>query len=196
MAAREVTTLDSDSVGDPARFRTLEQLVAGLENLRTPLRDFGTVALIVRRGERGQRETPERVLLTPEEGVPGDSWNRKQNATAESQITVMQTDVAESIANGQPLSLFGDNLFLDLDLSKRNLTSGSRVRIGRAVLEVTPKLHKGCRKFSGRFGAEALRFVTDPETRFRSLRGIYMRVVEAGVVGPGDPVEVMSRSCP
>jgi len=89
--------------------------------------------------------------------------------------------------------LFGDNLFLDLDLSVDNLPLGSRVRVGGATLEVTPKPHIGCRKFQARFGPDALRFVSKPALRHRNLRGIYMRVFEAGDAGPGDAVEVLAR---
>ncbi len=80
----------------------------------------------------------------------------------EMQIAVMQPDVAALIANGQPLTLFGDALFLELDLSTANLPAGSRLRVGAALLEVTPAPHNGCRKFQARFGAEALRFVSQP----------------------------------
>lgn len=106
----------------------------------------------------------------------------------------MQIDVARLVANGQALTVFGDNLFLDLDLSVENLPIGSQVRIGSARLEVTPKPHNGCRKFAARFGHDALRLVSKPELRHRKLRGIYMRVLEAGATGPGDVVEVLSRA--
>ena len=38
-----------------------------------------------------------------------------------------------------------------------------------------------------------MRFVSKKELRHRNLRGIYMRVVEAGEVELGDMVEVISR---
>ena len=185
--------LNSASRGDPDRFLTLEQLDAGLRALPEQPRDRGRVTLIVRRADGGARELLERVRLTPDDGIPGDAWNRKEGATLESQVTVMQTDVASLIANGQPLALFGDNLFLDLDLSAANIGPGARLRIGEALLEVTPKWHKGCAKFSGRFGRDALRFVLRPEARPLALRGIYVRVLVAGEAGPGDAVEVVSR---
>jgi MOSC domain-containing protein YiiM len=105
----------------------------------------------------------------------------------------MQHGVALLIANGQPLCLAGDNLFFDLDLSAANLPIGSRLRVGAAVLEVTPKPHNGCRKFMGRFGNDALRFVAHPERRPLNLRGIYLRVVEDGEIAVGDVVEVLAR---
>lgn len=183
----------SDSVGDPARFRALGDLEQALHGLRTP-RDSGRVALIVRRGDGGLREIPDRVRLAPDAGVTGDTWGQQPNRNPEMQIAVMQADVAELVANGQPLTLFGDSLFLELDLSAQNLPAGSRVRVGRAVLEVTPVPHNGCRKFQGRFGQDALRFVAMKELRHRNLRGIYMRVVEPGDARPGDPVEVLARA--
>jgi MOSC domain-containing protein YiiM len=186
--------VDSSSVGDPARYPTLEHLEQSLAALPDAPRDRGRVALLVSRGGGGWRETPGRARLAPDTGVPGDAWGRQMEPSPEAQITVMQIAVAELIANGQPLTLFGDNLFLDLDLSAANLPTGSWVRVGGATLEVTPKPHNGCQKFRARFGPEALRFVSQPETRHRNLRGIYMRVVQPGEVAPGDPVEVLERT--
>ena len=110
------------------------------------------------------------------------------------QLATMSLGVAEVIANGQPLALFGDNLFLALDLSVENLPAGSRLRVGAATLEVTPEPHDGCHQFHDRFGADALRLVARRETRDRNLRGIYLRVVESGAVRVGDAVEVLSRA--
>jgi MOSC domain len=188
------TAVDSASVGDPARFRTLADLEREFAGLAAAPVDRGRLVLIVRRGEGGRREVPERSPLSPEDGVPGDSWGRRPKRTADTQITAMQADVAKLIANGQPLTLFGDNLFLELDLSVRNLPVGSRLRIGGAVVAVAPVPHNGCRKFQARFGPEALRFVSGKELRPRNLWGIYLRVVEAGEVRPGDAVEVLFRA--
>ena len=188
--------IDSESVGDPLRYRALEELEEGLEALPRAPTERGRVELIVARAAGGRRENPDRVRLEADAGVPGDAWGRQQGPHAERAITVMQFDVAELIANGQPLALFGDNLFLSLDLSTDNLPPGSRVRAGGAVLEVTPMPHNGCRKFRARFGADAQQFVSEPELRHRNLRGIYMRTVEGGEVARGDAVEVILRVSP
>jgi len=194
MRARGEPVIDSRSVGDPVRYRKLEELAAGLEALPDAPRERGRVALIVARGEGGRRALPERIRLEADAGIPGDAWGRQQESHLGMAIAVMQIDVAELVANGQPLALFGDNLFLSLDLSTDNLPPGSRVRVGGAVLEVTPMPHNGCRKFRGRFGADALSFVSQAELRPRNLRGIYMRTVEGGEIAPGDPVEVILRA--
>jgi MOSC domain-containing protein YiiM len=186
--------IDSESMGDPARFRSLAELEEMLEALPDAPKDQGRVAMLVRKNQGGQREILERVVLSSEEGVPGDAWGRREHPNEDAQLTVMQRDVAELLANGQPLVLFGDNLILELDLSARNLPPGSRVRVGRALLQVTPLPHNGCAKFRGRFGDNALRFVSKPELRYRNLRGIYMHVLQKGEVKPGDAVEIVYRA--
>jgi MOSC domain-containing protein YiiM len=180
--------------GDESCHRPLAELESGLGALSASFRDAGRVALIVRRHPDGEREALARVRLSVEEGVPGDGWNRRPPRDPEAQLAVMRREVAELIANGQPLTVFGDNLFVDLDLADANLPTGSRVRVGQAVVVVTPKPHNGCVKFQGRFGPDALRFVQAKPTRNQNLRGIYWKVVEAGDVAVGDPIEVLTRA--
>jgi MOSC domain-containing protein YiiM len=179
--------------GDAARHRPLAELEAGLRALPEAARDSGRLALILRRRADGVRETPERVQLTREEGVPGDGWSRRPPRDPEAQLAVMRRDVAELVANAQPLTLFGDNLFVDLDLSAVNLPVGTRLRVGEAVVEVTPKAHNGCLKFKGRFGEGALRFVQAKPTRDQNRRGIYWKVVESGEASVGSAIQVISR---
>jgi MOSC domain-containing protein YiiM len=186
-------SIDSNSVGDSQRFLTLAELERKLHGMARAPADEGCVALVVRRGTGGLREMPGQVQLSADVGVEGDAWGRRAEKDPQMQIAVMQADVAALIANGQPLTLFGDSLFLELDLCAANLPAGSRVRLGTAILEVTPMPHNGCRKFQTRFGSDALRFVSTKELRHRNLRGIYMRVIERGVVRPGDSVSVLAR---
>ena len=189
----EMTSQNQKLNGDPSRHLPLAQLEAGLRALPELPKDSGRLVLIVRRPADGSRETPERLRLTPEEGVPGDAWGRNPERNLEAQIAVMQRDVAELIANGQPLTLFGDSLFVELDLSTANLPTGTRLRIGEAVVEVTPMPHDGCSKFKKRFGGDALFFVNARPTRHLNLRGIYWKVIEAGEVRVGSPIAVMTR---
>ena len=179
--------------GDPARHLEIAALVKGLRALPAAGANHGRVALIVRRLADGSRETPDSARLCHEEGVPGDDWSRRPPRNPEAQLAVMQLGVAELIANGQPLTLFGDNLIVDLDLAAVNLPVGTRLRVGDAVVEVTPKPHNGCHKFRGRFGDAALRFVQAPPTRTLNLRGIYWKVVDPGEVQVGDAIEVLRR---
>lgn len=150
--------------------------------------------MIIRRPKKDVREVLQRAQLTPEGGLPGDNWASKPSPDPTAQLTVMQLEVAELIANGQSLTLFGDNLIVELDLSVANLPIGSRLRVGSAVVEVTPMPHDGCSKFNARFGKDALCFVNEKPTRHLNLRGIYWRVIEAGEVEVGSPIQVLSRA--
>ena len=195
-AATKIAGADvySDSVGDPSRFRTFSDLQRELHELPSAPTDVGRVDLIMRRlSAGGRREILDTVGLTSDAGVPGDAWERRPQRDPDMQIAVMQIDVARLIANGQPITLFGDNLFVELDLRASNLPPGTRVKVGDALLDITPHPHNGCRKFQSRFGTEALRFVAGKELRSRNLRGIYMRVVQPGVVRAGDSIRVLSR---
>jgi MOSC domain-containing protein YiiM len=106
----------------------------------------------------------------------------------------MRRDVAELIAPDQPLPLFGDNLLVDFDLSRTHLPTGSRLRLGDALVEVTALPHDGCRKFAERFGLDALQFVHARPPRGENLRGIHVRVIEGGELAVGAPIRVVSTA--
>jgi MOSC domain-containing protein YiiM len=53
---------------------------------------------------------------------------------------------------------------------------------------VTDLPHTGCAKFTERFGPAAIRFVNGKPGRALRLRGMYVRVVEGGIVRPGDAI--------
>ena len=185
--------IDSQSDGDPAAFLAFDVLQARLAAAPRAPADIGRVRLLVTRHRGGVRETQQRVAMSADSGMRGDSWGRQRNPAPEAQLAVMQFDVASLIANGQPLTLFGDQLFLELDLSEANLPAGSVLRAGTATLEVTPMPHNGCRKFRARFGEGALRFVSSGELRHLNLRGIYLRVIEAGEIAVDDEIHVLRR---
>jgi MOSC domain-containing protein YiiM len=75
---------------------------------------------------------------------------------------------------------------IDLDLSMGNLPAGSLLAVGRAVVQVSDAPHLGCAKFVERFGAEAMRFVNSGLGRQLRLRGMNARVLQPGIVRPGD----------
>lgn len=192
MSATVSAPITSRSLGDPARFLSLSDLEAAATTLAPP-RDRGQLTLIVSRGPGGERRELDRVELTVSSGIPGDAWGRNPSASARTQLAVIQDDIASLIANGQALPLFGDNLYMALDLSAANLPPGSRLRAGTVTFEVTPKPHLGCKKYAARFGRDALAFISQPARRQQNLRGVYMCVVEAGVVTVGDTIQVISR---
>ena len=172
----------------------MSALLAGLKTLPPLPADSGNLRMIVRRPAVNLREQLTKTRLTVDEGLPGDAWGRNPKRLPDAQLAVMQWDVAELIANGQSLTLFGDNLFVDFDISVANLPIGSRLRVGTAVVEVTPMPHDGCSKFKARFGMDAFRFVWEASTRDQNLRGTYWKVVEPGDIHEGAGINILSRA--
>ncbi len=177
--------------GDPDRHLSLRELREAHAALPAEDGDLGELKLICRRLPDGRRETPDEVVLSVEEGVPGDGWSRRPPRDPEAQIAVINQQVVELLANGQPVTLSGDNLYVAIDISAENMPTGTRLAVGEARLRVSPKPHNGCAKFHDRFGADALRFVQDSATRHKNLRGIYWQVEDAGRVWVGAPIRVL-----
>lgn len=175
-------------------YATPGELEAGLEHLRAAPREEGVVELIVRRPAVDEREVVDEAELDLEEGLVGDSWKARgrsggRPSNANAQVTVMNARATELVAGPRERwPLAGDQLFVDLDLSGEHLPAGTQLEVGTAVLEVTEDPHTGCKKFSARFGLEALRFVNSPDGRALNLRGINTRVVRAGRVRVGDAI--------
>jgi MOSC domain-containing protein YiiM len=180
--------------GDSATHRSLDVLEARLAELPAPPREHGSLSLIVARHADGTRHTHDQIELTPAAGVSGDRWGRLLADKPEMQLTAIRRDVAEVIGNGQPLTVFGDNLFVDLAIAADDLPIGSRLRLGEALVEVSPMPHDGCAKFKQRFGTDALRLVSGKARRHENLRGIYWTTIEPGLVAVGDAISVISRS--
>ena len=172
-----------------------ERLEAGLGQVRQSPRDGGLVVLIVRRPAAGERDLPAEAVLDPADGLDGDNWLARGStgtpdgsADPNRQITVMNARLAELVAGGtERMSLAGDQLYVDLDLSVDNLPAGSMLAVGQAVLRVSEAPHLGCAKFVERFGSEAMRFVNSRLGRQLRLRGMNARVVVPGTVRVGDP---------
>jgi hypothetical protein len=179
---------------------TKEELEAALDHLREAPKDDGVVELIVRRPRVDEREVLEEAELDPVNGLIGDSWCfRGSSKTAdggphpEMQINIISARVAALVAQEKSRwSLAGDQLYIDMDLSKENLPAGTRLEIGSAVLEVTAPPHTGCHKFVARFGVEAMKFVNSEVGRKLCLRGINAKVVQAGVVRLGSTAKKLS----
>jgi hypothetical protein len=172
---------------------TREQLEAGLDHIRQSPGDEGLLQLIVRRPSVETREVLEEAELSVTDGLVGDSWNmRPSSRTADGsphpdmQINIMNARAVALVAQEKERwHLAGDQLFLDMDLSKANLPAGSRIAIGTAILEVTAPPHTGCQKFVGRFGLDAMKFVNSEVGKELCLRGINAKVVQSGTIRVG-----------
>ena len=176
---------------------TTPDLEAGLEQIRNSPKNQSVLDMIVSRPEEDAREIMELADLDVVVGLVGDTWQARPSARSgdgkahpDMQITLMNSRVADLVAQSKerwPLS--GDQLFADLDLSKTNVPPGTRISVGKAVLEATDQPHTGCKKFASRFGVDALKFISSPATEVLQLRGINLKVVEGGEIKPGDIVK-------
>ena len=178
----------------------LTELEAGLATVLESPRDVGALLAIVQRPAVGERREVDAGILSVDEGLIGDNWRSRgsrmtadRKAHPEMQLNIMNARVAALVARERGRwSLAGDQLYVDLDLSSANLPPGTRLRVGGAVVEVTPIPHLGCRKFVDRFGRDAMMFVNSGVGRQWNLRGINARVVEGGEVKVDDMI-VVSR---
>jgi len=173
---------------------SMQQLESGLDHIRQSPKDEGLLHLIVRRPEVNARELLEEAELNPIVGLVGDTWNMRSSKRTpdgsphpEMQINIMNARAAALVAQQKERwQLAGDQLFLDMDLSKENLPAGSQISIGSAILEVTPMPHTGCEKFVARFGLDAMKFVNSEVGKELCLRGINAKVVQEGTIRVGD----------
>jgi len=179
--------------------RTAEELLAGVDHIRNAPRSGGELAMIVRRPAEDQREVLEVGELHRQWGLLGDNWSSRSSSRTvdgsphpDMQLNIMAARVVALLAGDDgPWELAGDQLFIDLDLSPSNLPPGTRLHIGEAIIEVTDQPHRGCAKFTRRFGLDAHRFVSSELGQELNLRGINARVVTGGEIRRGAIVEVV-----
>jgi len=185
--------VNSVDYSTPVKHLTMQELEAALGHLRDAPKDDGVLQLIVCRPNVDQREEMDQAELDPVKGLIGDNWIVRPSSKTpdgsphpEMQINIMNVRVTALVAQQRERwSLAGDQLYLDMDLSKENLPAGSRIQVGSAVLEVSPLPHTGCAKFVSRFGVDAMKFVNSEVGKELCLRGINAKVVQAGVVKVG-----------
>jgi len=179
------TVFAGDSIaGEEQKHLSAAQLELALEAAQVSfVSRWGLLEAVVVRCNDGSREQPIQCLLTVDGGLSGDRWSTGK-AKPGDQISMMNLDVAATIANGQSIALFGDNLFTRLDLREENLPVGARLRVGEAILEISARPHMPCDRFRARFGAASFeRTAKEPR-----LRGVYLTVIEGGSIALGDPI--------
>lgn len=173
--------------------RTTADLESFLDDILAAPKDSGPIEMIVRRPDENEREVVQSAQLTTDGGLAGDNWIRRVDDSGEphyaAQLTLMNARVADAVAvTRDRWPLAGDQIYVDMDISHENLPAGSRIRVGDAIVEISEVPHTGCAKFSGRFGAEALRFVNVGSGRENRFRGVNAFVVEGGSLAVGDKV--------
>ena len=158
----------------------------------------GAVTMLVIRPGVDERVQVTEAIVDPEVGILGDTWRSRGNARTpdglanpDDQVTIMNSRVAMLMAGSEErMPLAGDQIYADLDVGTENLPTGTQVRIGDAILQITDLPHTGCSKFTARFGAAALRLTATEQGRALRLRGVNARVLRRGTIKVGDTITV------
>jgi hypothetical protein len=175
-----------------AKFPTMVELEAGLDVILKSPKNAGTLEMIVRRPQVGEREVMTEGTLDFAKGLVGDNWPSRGSSdkpNPDVQLTIMNSRAIALLARDKSRwPLAGDQLYIDLDLSEENLPIGTRLAVGSAVIQVSPQPHTGCKKFLARFGQEAVDFVNSALGIKLHLRGINARIIQQGTIRVGDVV--------
>jgi MOSC domain-containing protein YiiM len=164
-----------------------------LQKLPASPTDEGRVTrLVIRPGAEtsGERECPESIELSPEQGILGDRWHENPERCPGSQVSLINTHMIAALAGEIPTELSGDNLHVDLDLSEANLPIGTRLVMGSAVLQISDVTHRPCESFYQRYGARASKRVARGNATGLRGRGVLCLVTEAGTIRVGDQILV------
>ena len=180
-----------------AKYLSMDELEAGLNEIEESPLNKGVLEMIVCRPEVDERKVLDEGTLDLELGLIGDNWKTRGSSRTndgfghpEMQLNIMNSRAISLIAQDKERwKLAGDQLFIDINLSDDNLPTGSRLKIGDAVIEVTAIPHNGCKKFTERFGIDAVKFVNSPIGKKLHLRGINAKVIKEGTIKTGDTVE-------
>ena len=132
--------------------------------------------------KKGQQKHPvEAIRLEPHLGIPGDAhagdWHRMVSLLSAESVARLQEKIPFPLLPGA----FAENVLVEgIEVSR--LPVGTRLRIGSALCEVTQigkECHADC----------AIRRQAGDCVMPRE--GIFVRVLEAGEVRPGDSMEVL-----
>jgi hypothetical protein len=183
-----------------AQHLSAEALEAGLPKILESPKDSGAVMMIVCRPDVDQRGVLQAARLDTDKGLVGDNWLKRGSSSTsdgsadpEMQLNIMNSRVIDLVASSRDRwPLAGDQVFVDIDLSKDNLPAGTQLQLGDAIIEVTAPPHTGCKKFVARFGVEAMKFVNSRHGKKLCLRGINARVVKSGTFAVGDSVRKLN----
>ena len=146
----------------------------------------GTVEALTFSPEMGQHVTMTTLQVLPESGVcgqyPGKQWWQGCRVPGR-QISAVSADVLDAL--DIPHDVPGDNLIIrGLDLGR--FAPGDTLRVGDALLTVTPTLHRPCAKLARRTSLTRMKAISAGR-----LRGLLLDARAPATIWVGDPVELI-----
>jgi Uncharacterized protein conserved in bacteria len=143
---------------------------------------IGKVVAINISEKKGVVKKPiEQGLFIEEHGLEGDAhagkWHRQVSLLAQESIDKMKKSGVEGLSAGK----FAENITTE-GLVLYELPVGTRIKVGVTIQEVT-QIGKECHG-----GCEIRRLVGDC---VMPREGIFTRIIQGGVIKPGDVIEVL-----
>lgn len=175
---------------------TSEDLSAALPHVLAAPKESGPVHLLCTRPGYNKRVFPERMGLTQAGGVEGDfemkmPWLKLEDGSPDPriQVSILPLRVLDLVWRNRVTVVHpGDAIVADFDMTLANLPTGSRIRVGTAVLRVSDLWNDGCVKWKVRYGRPAFAWISAPEHEALRLRGIFCSVETDGEVALGDRI--------
>jgi hypothetical protein len=178
---------------------TFDKLQEGLAEISQAPKNHGNIELLVIRPVQYERKVVNEITMHPITGCEGDIWHSKKTSSTpdgkpnpERQVTLINSRVLALLEGAKDTwPKAGDQVYVDMDLSKENLPAGTDLSLGSAIIRVSAQPHNGCKKFAERYGIDATRFVNSSLGKAKSLRGINCYIVKEGIVKMGDTVSIL-----
>lgn len=169
----------TDDMLDEAQLAEYEAQFAGLR-----FETVGMVEALILSPRPDHHLPVTQLRVQPETGVegqyPGKQWWRGKRIPGR-QISAVNAEVLDVL--DVPSEVPGDNLIIrGTDLSR--FAPGDTLRIGEAILTVTPTPHRPCAKFARRTSLTKKDAIS-----VGKRRGILLDAREAATISVGDPVE-------
>lgn len=152
--------------------------------LAAPVRPGRLMWIGLRPARGAPMQAVQQVRAVAAQGLEGDRYRTSSNGKR--QVTLIQTEDLEAIA-----SYLGREQVLAGEVRRNLLTrgvnllalKGKRFRVGEALLEYSGECHP-CSKMEALFG-------TGGYNAMRGHGGITARILEGGLIGLGDAIEVL-----
>ena len=146
----------------------------------------GMVETLTFSPEIDRHVTMTTLQVLPESGVcgqyPGKQWWQGRRIPGR-QISAVSADVLDAL--DIPHDVPGDNLIIQgIDLGR--FVPGDTLRVGDALLSVTPTLHRPCAKLARRTSLTRMKAISAGR-----LRGLLLDARAPATIRVGDPVELI-----
>ena len=175
-------------------FKSIDELNASVDHIKAAPQDNGVIITLCYRPTFRQRVFVDKLSLSTTDGVIGDRWKEYAWLKLEDgspdpriQVCILSKRVLDCVwQEGSGVDYPGDTMIVDMDTSEANLPTGSRLKAGSAILEVSDVFNDACTKWAARYGKEARQWINLPENVPLRLRGLLCRIVTDGEISLTD----------